>query len=237
MKQQILRIVQTNSFRLFSQLVILPICSTFKIYLNPYRQYAFNGHDRLIFEGHEFPAKQTGIILGGYQGVSAKKWLERYDIKLIIVEPISKYCDQLKRKFINNPDVTILNLAAGSKNGGRRIVVNGDRTSFFEKNGEIQEVVTLDVCSILEMAESPIAFLEINIEGGEYEVLGRLIQTGQIKKISRLFVQFHNINPDSSRDRELIENELTLTHSLIFDYLWVWQYWELTSESESSDGS
>lgn len=237
MKQQILKIVQTNSFRLFSQSVILPICSIFKIYLNPYRQYALNGHDSLLFEGHSFTADQTGIILGGFQGISAKKWLERYDLKLIIVEPVSKYCNQLKRKFVNNPEVTILNMAAGSRKGNRKIIVNGDRTSFFEKNGDIQEVVTLDVCSIIEMAESPIAFLEINIEGGEYEVLARLIETGQIRKIGRLFIQFHDVNSDSSIDREVIESKLALTHSLIFDYLWVWQYWEEISGSEFYDES
>jgi FkbM family methyltransferase len=226
LKQQILRVVQTNFFRLLARFVILPVCNRLKIYLNPYRQYVFNGHDRLLFEGHAFPPKQTGIILGGYQGVSATKWLKMYDLKLIIVEPIFDYFDQLKRKFANNPAVIILNLAAASKDGKRKIVVNGDRTSFFEINGDIQNVATIDVCSIIEMAQSTIAFLEVNIEGGEYEVLTRLIETGHISKIYRLFIQFHDVNADSSRNRELIEDSLTLTHTLVFNYPWVWQYWE-----------
>lgn len=67
--------------------------------------------------------------------------------------------------------------------------------------------------------------MKVNIEGGEYELLTRLIVTGYIKTIKQIQFQFHNIDPDSESKMRGICTDLTLTHRPTFQYKFVWENW------------
>jgi hypothetical protein len=79
--------------------------------------------------------------------------------------------------------------------------------------------------------------MEVNIEGSEYEVLHRLIETGQIEEFDVLLLQFHKIDASSATDKDEISKILSRTHSIRFEYEWIWERWDrkntanLTTES------
>lgn len=52
-----------------------------------------------------------------------------------------------------------------------------------------------------------IDLIKINIEGGEYELLDRLIETDLIKQIENIQVQFHDFSETSSSEMERIQRE------------------------------
>lgn len=69
--------------------------------------------------------------------------------------------------------------------------------------------------------------MKINIEGGEYQVIPALIDSGFIKNIRDIQVQFHDFIENAMAQRSEIRNRLKETHYLTYDYLFVWENWRL----------
>jgi hypothetical protein len=67
--------------------------------------------------------------------------------------------------------------------------------------------------------------MKINIEGGEYELLPRMIESGIIDKIKLLQIQFHEISEDSLSQMNKIREKLKSTHNQVFAYPFVWECW------------
>lgn len=74
-----------------------------------------------------------------------------------------------------------------------------------------------------------IDFMQMNIEGGEYDILEWLIESGNIKRICVLQVQFHNRKEiDSKKRMQSIQAELEKTHTLEWAFRpYVWDRWVL----------
>jgi len=64
------------------------------------------------------------------------------------------------------------------------------------------------------------------IEGGEYDLLEHLIKTKYIKRIKNLQVQFHDFVDQAQERMDNIQKELSKTHQLTYQYLFVWENWE-----------
>jgi hypothetical protein len=59
---------------------------------------------------------------------------------------------------------------------------------------------------------------KVNIEGGEYELLERLIDTGLIGRIENLQIQLHDVAPDSARRMKRNHAGLKNTHAPVHQY-------------------
>jgi hypothetical protein len=71
-----------------------------------------------------------------------------------------------------------------------------------------------------------IDLMKINIEGGEYELLERLIDTKMISRIENIQIQFHNITNESHLRMEYIQKRLEETHISTYQYRFVWENWK-----------
>ena len=69
--------------------------------------------------------------------------------------------------------------------------------------------------------------MKINIEGGEYDLLEHLIETGFVKNIFDLQIQFHDFIPNARGRMENIQKKLKKTHKLSYQYEFVWESWKL----------
>jgi hypothetical protein len=67
--------------------------------------------------------------------------------------------------------------------------------------------------------------IKINTEGGEFELLERMIETGLVPRFVNMQVQFHNVADDSTPRMEAIQRELAKTHELTYEYRYVWENW------------
>ena len=68
--------------------------------------------------------------------------------------------------------------------------------------------------------------MKINIEGAEYKLLDRIIDTGLINNINHLQIQFHKKdieNPEYKREKAI--SKLSETHNNIWSYYYVWERW------------
>ena len=67
----------------------------------------------------------------------------------------------------------------------------------------------------------------MNIEGSEYKLLNQIIDSGYVKSIKYLQIQFHNFVDNAHQLRKEIRKNLKLTHKCIFNYPFIWESWEL----------
>lgn len=101
-----------------------------------------------------------------------------------------------------------------------------DGSSIFKESQQKVAIEFEDVASFFdEFNIKDVDLMKINIEGGEYELLTRLIETGLIKQIKQLQIQFHDIESDSELKMKNICDNLALTHSPTFQYDFVWENW------------
>ena len=103
------------------------------------------------------------------------------------------------------------------------IVIRGPVGVVCGRFGKIRDVVEF----IKEHSISKIDLLKMNIEGGEYELLDRLITTGEIKKCKNIQIQFHNYGEWSILKRDQLKDELRKTHFCTYDFEWTFEGWQL----------
>jgi hypothetical protein len=115
-----------------------------------------------------------------------------------------------------------------SSNRLERITIAQDGSSLFKQGKASQEVRLVSIIDFLRERDiHQIDLMKINIEGGEYELLEHLIATNWIRHIRNLQVQFHDFIPNAEQRMRRIQAGLAQTHSLTYQYVFVWENWRL----------
>lgn len=159
------------------------------------------------------------IDLGAYQGDFAEEINKQYSCEVICVEPT----DSIFR-LQHKPWCRIINKAAGTGEGITRFGGMFYYTSALETSEEwgFKDFPTFDVNTLLT---KEVALLKCNVEGMEYQILPHIIESGLIRNIENLQVQFHLINMDSEKEYAQIKKKLMETHQITFRCSFVWENW------------
>jgi len=187
-----------------------------------------DGGDELLFQ---LPIKTGSLVIdgGGYKGDWTYKLIALYGCKSFIFEPVPQYALYCKNRFKKNALVTVHNVALGGSKRKTNFSLIDNGTSEFRSELDSEnkiEVNVIDVATIFQHIEDKrVACFELNIEGGEYEVLERMIETNNIDLCDSLLIQFHQ-QPEGylERYKKIIE-ALHRTHIQIFCYEMVWEKW------------
>ena len=95
-------------------------------------------------------------------------------------------------------------------------------------SGKTEQVHICEINSFLVVKNiSILNLMKINIEGGEYELLEHLIETGEILKIHKFQVQFHDFVHNAQLRRAKIIKNLKKTHEQKWNFHFVWEEWTL----------
>jgi len=167
--------------------------------------------------------------VGGYEGSWSEQIFCKYGCNIYIFEPVNKFYKEIMEKFIKNDKVQVYNFGLGGKNDEVIFNINGNSSSgFVTQNGHSEKVKINSVIKFIEKnGIKNIDLIKINIEGGEYELLEKFIETGWISKILNVQVQFHDFVPDAYNRMTKIQEKLKLTHDLTYHYEFVWENWKL----------
>ena len=76
--------------------------------------------------------------------------------------------------------------------------------------------------------------MKINIEGGEYELLDRLLDTGLINIIDNLQVQFHDHVDGAIGRMQRIQSRLGTKFNLTYQVPFVWENWHRVSTAAAT---
>ena len=82
------------------------------------------------------------------------------------------------------------------------------------------------------LALSDVAVIKMNIEGGEYDLLPAMIDSGFMQHVDTLMVQFHKYGPDDVARRDAIRAGLSRTHVCEWVYPFVWEQWARKTQGE-----
>ena len=94
------------------------------------------------------------------------------------------------------------------------------------KQNPIKSPAVRDVLSVWEELDlGRVDLMKINIEGSEYPLLRRLIETTLIQQIDNIQVQFHDFVDDAARQRDELRRQLEPTNDETWCYEFVWENW------------
>jgi FkbM family methyltransferase len=160
---------------------------------------------------------------GGYRGDWAAEILTRYGVPVMVFEAVPSFAHQIEERFQHNARVTVRTSALGAKNGKGEISLADDGSSV-DGSGERVAIDVVDVGEIFA-AHGSIGCMKLNIEGGEYDVLERMMELGLLDRVATYRIQFH-VRPDADRRRKAIQEALARTHVSVLDYPFVWERWD-----------
>jgi FkbM family methyltransferase len=179
----------------------------------------------------DYPLGPDSVVfdLGGYHGDFSQAIHERYGCSVYLFEPVKAYYDHCVARFRDTPRIRCFNFGLGDGNGTFHISDAGDGSSLYldspgQPAGTRAEIRDFHEF-VLAQGVPRIDLIKINIEGGEYDVLPRMIQCGYIGKIGHLQIQFHDFIPDAPRKRDAIRHDLARTHQEAWCFKFVWESW------------
>ena len=188
-----------------------------------------DGGDYSLRFNYALDSDSLVLDLGGYHGQWTSDLYSRYRCRILVFEPVSKFYEMIKDRFQFNSDIEVYQYGLGGKSRREVIGLGGDGSSLFRNTRESEEI---DIIGVLEWFENrkirEIDLMKINIEGGEYELLERMINTGLIERVDNLQIQFHDISKDSESRMTKIQGDLKKTHVPTYQYKFVWENWEKT---------
>lgn len=179
---------------------------------------------------YDFDLNSNSIVfdLGGYKGQWASDIYSKYNSKILIFEPVLSYHNYIQNRFINNPNISTYNFGLGPVECSMEIGINDDGSSVYVKNSDVQTIKIVDVTNFFTQHQiNKVDLMKINIEGGEYDLLNKIIDADLINKIYVIHVQFHHFIPNAEVELEKLYSKLSLTHKPLYRYHFVWETWIL----------
>ncbi len=184
---------------------------------------------------HEVAINSDSIVLdaGAYTGEWAQEIMERYNPTLHAFEPDPRNFKQLAKKAQSNARLIPYNYGLGDKNETVRMTLEHLGSSMFsDTSGNTgvpwAEVAIKDILDTWKaLALDRVDFMKINIEGAEFPLLERMIETDLIARVDCFMIQFHEWHPGAYGRRRKIRKAMSRTHRLVWDYHFVWEKWVL----------
>jgi len=180
---------------------------------------------------HDLSADSIVFEIGGYLGKWTGRIFSRYGCTIHVFEPVLEFADEMKQRFAGIEKIHVHSFGLGRVSQTRLISVMRDSSSFYRKAGDSKDA--REVCAsdfILESQIEMIDLLGINIEGGEYDLLDHLIESGLMPRIKNIQIQFHDFMPNAEWQLARIQQGLEKTHDLIFRFLFIWEGWKIKDD-------
>jgi FkbM family methyltransferase len=180
----------------------------------------------------DYPLNAGSVVIdaGGFKGQWASDVFARYQCQVHVFEPIPTFAEGIAKRFTKNPAIHTHAFALGASDRVEEARIGSSASSVFGSSGEVVKIRFVDVAKWLDEEKlATVDLIKINIEGGEYELLERLLETGAITRFHHIQVQFHDFVPDAAGRMQRILERLAATHAPTYQYRFVWENWVLKS--------
>ena len=206
-----------------------------------------DGGDAHLRLDYDLGPESLVLDVGGYRGQWSSDLYARYLCRIVIFEPVAAFAEGIRQRFARNPSIQVRGFGLGGASrreaiavsadassvcgaasavSGAASAVSGAASSVYVRAYRREEAEIVDIAQwIRDEGIASIQLIKVNIEGGEYELLERLMDTGPIRMVDNLQVQFHDIGADSAARMAAIQQRLSETHEPVYQYPWVWEGW------------
>ena len=166
--------------------------------------------------------------LGGYKGEWASCIYSMYQCNVQVFEPHPSFNKHLNLMFRSNSKITVYPFGLGKETEAFKLYSNEFSSSIYNKVSDSKVDITIKkfIDFINKEGIKSIDLIKINIEGGEYDLLEHILETGFMENIKNLQIQFHNFVENSDSRMEDIQTRLSKTHKTTYQYNYVWENWE-----------
>ncbi len=185
---------------------------------------------RFVYPLNEY---STVFDVGGFEGNWAAEISARYGSTIHIFEPVIDYFEKIDTRFKGNKKIIAHPFGLGKNTEEIPFFSGGDWSSTFERTDIVNKdngrtfVQIKDIVEFIEQNNiTSIDLIKINIEGGEFDLLERLIQKQYVGLIQNILVQFHNIDSNAKNRMNSIQEELSKTHVLTYQFEFIWENWK-----------
>lgn len=190
------------------------------------RWNADGGDSRFRFD-YDLAPDSVVLDIGGYEGQWASDLYARQRCRIHIFEPVHEFAEAISARFSKNADIDVHAYALGADNRTELLSLAGASSSAHKSRQSTVSVEFRDVKEWLDAAAiDDIALMKINIEGGEYELLERMLETDLVSLVEAFQIQFHYFVDDADVRMTAIQERLAVTHSPTWQYRFIWENWE-----------
>jgi FkbM family methyltransferase len=168
------------------------------------------------------------VDLGGYEGQWCSDIYARYRCRVVVFEPVRTFAEQIERRFARNPAIEVRAFGLAAHTRKETISLGADGSSMFRmsRSGHVEQIELVDVNQwFADERIGEVDLMKINTEGGEYELLERMIDVGLIGRVRNIQVQFHRLDAASEPRMRRIQERLSVTHVPTYQYTFVWENW------------
>jgi FkbM family methyltransferase len=191
-------------------------------------QWFRDNGDKTLRLNYDLDENSLVFDIGGYEGQWASDIFSKYCCTIHIFEPVAEFADKIERRFSRNKRIFVHKFGLSNQSKQTSILLAQDGSSLFKQGKERVEVALVRAEDFMRKSDiQNIDLMKINIEGGEYDLLEHLIDTGFVKHIKNIQVQFHDFIPNAEQRMRRIQERLQQTHSLTYQYPFVWENWKL----------
>ena len=188
---------------------------------------------RDLLHGHDLDADSVVLDMGGFDGEWAEKIDQKYGCRLHIFEVLPGLHKKIRERFEGNPNVTLHPWGLLDRDTRQTVYLRGPGTTMYpdapDRDAPMnsREVRMRDVNAVLaELGYDELDLVKINIEGGEYTVLPRMIEAGLHKRCRQIMIQYHEWIPGAYWQRWKITRALKKTHHRVWNYPFIWEKWQ-----------
>lgn len=180
---------------------------------------------------YEYPLTKESVVLdcGGYHGDFARFTAQKYHCRILTFEPVSRFHKLIRDLQI--PGMRLYNFGLSNKAGQAEFGIQNDSSGMYVAGTEKETVQLIDVASIFSDFADRVDVMKINIEGGEYAVLERMLECDLVKRVNNFQIQWHNYGledgPESwTERRRRIIGRLLDTHRITWETPPIWENYE-----------
>jgi FkbM family methyltransferase len=185
-----------------------------------------DGGDETLRLDYALDADSLVLDVGAFDGEWAAEIFSRYVCRIHLFEPVAAMAARARRRFAKNPRVAVHEFGLAARDGSARISLAGPGSSLYRHRGPTERIHLRAAAAFMREHDARrVDLMKINIEGGEYELLEHLLDEDLVRGIRDLQVQFHDCIPDAATRMERIQARLAQTHTLTYQYRFVWENW------------
>jgi FkbM family methyltransferase len=194
--------------------------------------------DKAYALGWKHEDGEVVLEAGAYEGAWTKKVCQqRPGCQVFAFEPATRAYRVAVQRLKDYRGVTLQCVALG-KQAGTATLCDRDRdganTFAWNPEDEPSEIVpVVDVAGVVESL-GEIALAHLNAEGGEVDILERLIETGLIERVRMVMVQFHLYDEEISERIIEVNRRLAETHCQESRYR-AWNFWRRKDDDAQTD--
>jgi FkbM family methyltransferase len=180
----------------------------------------------------DYDLDESSLVLdvGGFEGQWASDIFGRFACRVRIFEPVPEFADRIAARFRRNPRITLHRVALAASSGRTTLRIAGDESSVLRAGGDRREIEMVRAADFFaEERIDRVDVMKINIEGGEYDLLDHLLDSGLVRRIGNIQVQFHDFVPGAESRMAAIQGRLRASHDPTWQYPFVWENWALRS--------